>query len=118
MEEVEMVALERTDCRLAVQLGSVGREEVRAAEGRQAVMVIDLFRVLPRAENGEEGVEAVLRAITVTEVKRKAEQEAHDDIAAQKKMKLDEEECEEDLDNDSNESNWSIHTQDLVDLFK
>ena len=59
-------------------------------------MVIDLFRVLPRA-GGEEEVEAVLRAITVTEGKRKAEQEAEDDMGA---------------------LNSSVHTQDLLDLLK
>ena len=33
-----------------------------AAEGQQAVFVIDLFMVLPRAEEGVKEVEAVLRA--------------------------------------------------------
>ena len=32
-----------------------------AAEGQQAVFVIDLFMVLPRAEDGVKEVEAVLR---------------------------------------------------------
>ena len=54
----------------------------------------------------------MLRAVTLMEGKRKAEQEVEDDTDALKKLKQDE------LDNDSSESDWSVHTQDLVDLLK
>ena len=108
--EGEVVKLLLADCHLMVYCGEGCREEVQEAEGRRAEIIIDLFRLEVAGERAGEGVEAVVRKVTV--LKRDMEEERHDGEA--KKLKLDEE--NDDLgDDDSNESDWSIHTQDLLD---
>ena len=107
--EVALATLVMMDCSLVVQLGRVAREEV---EGFEVVLCLDLYRLTPGEEG--EGVEAVIKAMEVVERKRKVGEAEGEDEVESKRQKEDVVEEEE----DSNESDWSVHTQDLIDFLK
>ena len=118
-QEVEVVRLHLADCHLVVLVTRECREQVVAAQGREVVLYIDLFRLLAKVEGQEvgEGVEALARGLEVKEAKRKASEE-FDDVG--RKRTKTEQGDDDDLlsgDEESNESDWSVHTQDLVDCF-
>ena len=124
LSETMTVNIAMVDCNLMVQLGEVNKETTIINESMEVELCIDLFRLHPSPEGEEvgEGVEAVVRQVVELQKKRKERDEnTQSEHGKKRKTEL----CEsseggEDSDHprsDEYESDSSVHTQDLLNLF-
>ena len=126
--ETMTVNIAMADCNLMVQLGEADKETILVDRRVEVELCVDLFRLLPY-EDGEEvgkGVEAVVRQVVqeVVQRKRKGREEEEGVRLEQAKIRKTEfcgsSDGEEDSDHrrsDGYDSDSSVHTQDLLNLF-
>ena len=125
--ETLTVNIAMADCNLMVQLGEADRELTLIDRRVEVELCVDLFRLLPAVDGEEvgEGVEAVVRQV-MKQVQRKRKEGEGEDLQSEhvKRRKEDfcgsSEEGGEDFDHqrsDGYDSDSSVHTQDLLNLF-
>ena len=126
--ETMTVNIVMADCNLMVQLGEADKEMLIIDRRLEVELCIDFFRLLPSGDGEEvgEGVEAVVRQVVqeVVQRKRKGREEEEGVQLDQAKIRRTDlcgsSEGGEDADHrgsDGYDSDSSVHTQDLLNLF-